>query len=200
MDRVDPSTPRRWRGGRLGHHGRGVLPVLVCCGWLSHLSYVENWYETAVRPLFNNVTLCPTLACTTPPATQAPYANPPPCCLVPPLPNPKRNERCTSTPGEVKRCERRPPPTLSEPQAAPLPQTRAQPPPNFVLAASASPPTDDSALPPLPQIQAKRTSSPLPLVKATRAPPPPNFIWDASSLPPMPKLCPDRKRLSSCRC
>jgi hypothetical protein len=66
FDRAEPSTPRRWRGGRLGHHGRGVLPVFSCCGWLSHLSYVEKWYETAVRLLFNNVTLCSTLACTTP--------------------------------------------------------------------------------------------------------------------------------------
>ncbi len=29
------------------------LPVLVCCGWLSHISssssYVEKWYKTAIR-------------------------------------------------------------------------------------------------------------------------------------------------------
>ena len=46
FDRDEPSTPPRWRGGRLGHHGRGVLPVFSCCGCLSHLSYVEKWYET----------------------------------------------------------------------------------------------------------------------------------------------------------
>jgi hypothetical protein len=32
------------------------LPFFLCCGWLSHLSYVEKWYEMAVRPSFNNVT------------------------------------------------------------------------------------------------------------------------------------------------
>ena len=34
LDRAEPSTPRRWRGGRLGHHGCGVLPVGVVCGSL----------------------------------------------------------------------------------------------------------------------------------------------------------------------
>ncbi len=47
FDCAKPSTPRRWRGGWLGHHGRGVLPFFLCCGWLSHLSSVEKWYETA---------------------------------------------------------------------------------------------------------------------------------------------------------
>ncbi len=42
----------------------------MCCGWLSHLSYDEKWYETAVRLSFNNLTLCPTLACTTPKVTK----------------------------------------------------------------------------------------------------------------------------------
>jgi hypothetical protein len=31
LDRVDPSTPRRWRGGRLDHHGRGVFAGFA--GW-----------------------------------------------------------------------------------------------------------------------------------------------------------------------
>ena len=31
LDRVDPSTPRRWRGGRLGHHGGGVFACFA--GW-----------------------------------------------------------------------------------------------------------------------------------------------------------------------
>ncbi len=33
LDRVDPSTPRRWRGGRLGHYGRGVFAG-SCVLWL----------------------------------------------------------------------------------------------------------------------------------------------------------------------
>ncbi len=47
LDRVDPSTPCRWRGGRLGHHGRGVFAGFAgwCVLWLSsrdvtRLSYV----------------------------------------------------------------------------------------------------------------------------------------------------------------
>jgi hypothetical protein len=33
MDRVDPSTPRCWSGGRLGHHGGGVF-ASSCVLWL----------------------------------------------------------------------------------------------------------------------------------------------------------------------
>jgi hypothetical protein len=31
LDRAHPSTPRRWRGGPLGHHGRGVFAGFA--GW-----------------------------------------------------------------------------------------------------------------------------------------------------------------------
>ena len=34
LDRAEPSTPRRWRGVWLGHHGCGVLPVGVVCGYI----------------------------------------------------------------------------------------------------------------------------------------------------------------------
>ena len=33
MDRVGPSTPHRWSGGRLGHHGCGVFAA-SCVLWL----------------------------------------------------------------------------------------------------------------------------------------------------------------------
>ena len=48
FDCAEPSTPHRWRGGRLGHHGRGVLPVFLCCGWLWHLFELvvcSYWYQ-----------------------------------------------------------------------------------------------------------------------------------------------------------
>ncbi len=64
-----------WRGGRLGHQVAVFLPVLpvgVVCGISSSLSYVEKWYKTAARPSFNNVTFCPTLACTTTPRASDP--------------------------------------------------------------------------------------------------------------------------------
>jgi hypothetical protein len=45
FDRAEPSTPRRWRGGRLGHHGRGVLPVGVVL-WLSSRDVTRTSYVT----------------------------------------------------------------------------------------------------------------------------------------------------------
>jgi hypothetical protein len=37
LDRVDPSTPHCWKGGRLDHHGRGVFAGFAgwCVLWLS---------------------------------------------------------------------------------------------------------------------------------------------------------------------
>ena len=52
LDRVDPSTPCRWRGGRLGHHGRGVFAGFAgwCVLWLSSRDVTDIvvcsfWYE-----------------------------------------------------------------------------------------------------------------------------------------------------------
>ncbi len=42
------------------------LSVVAGCHISSSLSYVEKWYKMAVRPLLMGVTLCTTLACTTP--------------------------------------------------------------------------------------------------------------------------------------
>jgi hypothetical protein len=55
-----------------GEEGGSATMVAVFCRFfsvvlvVSYLSYVKKWYETAVRPSFNYVTFCPTLACTTP--------------------------------------------------------------------------------------------------------------------------------------
>ena len=53
LDCVDPSTPRRWRGGWLGHHGCSVLPVGVVL-WLSSRdvtssSHVKKWCKITLR-------------------------------------------------------------------------------------------------------------------------------------------------------
>ena len=62
LDLVELSTPCRWRGERLGHHGRGVFSRFCVLWLLSHglKKMVQNNFKDKV----NGVTLCPTLACT----------------------------------------------------------------------------------------------------------------------------------------
>jgi hypothetical protein len=46
FDRIDPSLPCRWRGGRLGHHGRGVFAGFAgwCVLWLSSRDVTRSSY------------------------------------------------------------------------------------------------------------------------------------------------------------
>jgi hypothetical protein len=46
FDRVDPSTPRRWRGGRLRHHGRGVFAGFA--GWCGVVALFSRRHEIVV--------------------------------------------------------------------------------------------------------------------------------------------------------
>jgi hypothetical protein len=71
FDRAEPSTPCCWRRRRLGHRGRGVLPVGVVL-WLFVLSHLFELFVSCRKMVQKNlkdkvkdVTLCPTLACTT---------------------------------------------------------------------------------------------------------------------------------------
>ncbi len=70
---VEPSTPRRWRGERFGPHGCSVCDSF-CVLWLllHRLKFVvcEKKVPKNLRDKVNDVTLCSTLACTTPPAYQ----------------------------------------------------------------------------------------------------------------------------------
>ena len=46
FDRAEPSTPHRWRGGRLDHHGRGVFAGFAgwCVLWLSSRDVTRSSY------------------------------------------------------------------------------------------------------------------------------------------------------------
>ncbi len=66
---VEPSTPRRWRGERLGPHGCRVCGSF-CVLWLLpqrlEFAVCKKMVQNTLRDKLHDVTLCPTLVCTTP--------------------------------------------------------------------------------------------------------------------------------------
>ncbi len=67
---VDSSSPHRWMGKRLHHHGGGVCWLFVLLwidSWRHKLIVYKNWYKSIPKEGLCGVKFWPTLVCTTPP-------------------------------------------------------------------------------------------------------------------------------------